>query len=106
MDENSKKFIDSLLGQSDESKSLPYIKEVTRSMETVLGTRDGRAVMTYLLSLAGLQTGSFHSQPEVMAFNEGRRDMAIRLNRMICGIDPAIAIQMQQEYLEFELAGK
>jgi len=29
--------------------------------------------------------------------------MAIKLNRMICGIDPVIAILMQQEYLEMSL---
>jgi hypothetical protein len=104
MDEKSQQFIENLLGKPVGQETVPYLEEVTRSLETVLATRDGRAVMTYLLSMSGLQSGSFHSQPEVMAFNEGRRDMAIKLNRMICAIDPAIAILMQQEYLEMSLS--
>lgn len=80
----------------DYRERLPGLK-VDISLRRVLSTRDGRAVIRWLIVETGLERGSFNTNALTMAFSEGRRSVGVALFDRIKRVDPESLKLMQDE---------
>lgn len=71
--------------------------EHAENLRFVLGDRRGRAMLWWLLGVAGVESGSFHTNALVMAHNEGRRSVGNQLRAEILEVDANSYLTMQSE---------
>lgn len=105
-DERTRKYIDDLLKRPESGQEAgPYEAYIDSCAKDVAKTPEGRAFIMSLLMKSGLMSQSFKPDlgEEVTAFNEGRRSIGIALHRDIQRMGPTIFIQMQQEYVQFQM---
>lgn len=70
-----------------------------RSLEALLQTADGRAVVWEILAHGQAKVTSFSLEPLMMARREGERSYALWLEDWINSVDPEALIGMQREAL-------
>lgn len=82
-----------------DSRELEKIRQekLRRSLKAVLASRDGRCVLWGILSSAGIYRSSFSTEAAVMAFNEGQRNVGLRLLDQILSVDREAFNLMQDE---------
>lgn len=71
--------------------------EHAENMRFVLGHRRGRALLWWLLGVAGVEEGSFNPNALLMAHNEGRRSVGNQLRAEILEVDEELYLTMQRE---------
>lgn len=57
--------------------------KLIKQAQNIFSTKDGEAVLQYLLKDLGFFTSNYSSDPHVMSYNEGRRSVAIQLIKMM-----------------------
>ena len=67
------------------------------ALRGALGSVGGRLVFAHLLERAGVFESSFHSDSNVMAFNEGRRATGLRLLEDITQAAPTLYDTLEAE---------
>lgn len=72
-------------------------QKLANSLKAVLATRDGRVILWQLLSDTGIYRSSFDRDIAVMAFNEGQRNIGLRLLDRIMSVDADAYKLMQDE---------
>ena len=72
-------------------------RQLRRSYQEVLDTESGRRVLWHILSMTGLYRPSFNIDTCVMSFNEGSRNIGLKLLDSITGVDPNAFIKMMDE---------
>ena len=72
---------------------------VDADLRAVMGGPVGRRFMRRLLEQAGLYSSSFTSEASGMAYNEGRRSVAIALMRELHRVCPEDWVRMVREQL-------
>lgn len=72
-------------------------KKQALALKAVLDTRDGRAVIWQILSDTGIYRSSFDRDAAVMAFNEGQRNVGLRLLDRVMAVDIDAFKLMQDE---------
>lgn len=70
----------------------------TAALRFVLSREGGRAVLWGILEHCKVLGGSFTGEPLTTAFNEGRRDVGIRLWNAVAAVDPDSLAIMQTEH--------
>lgn len=69
-------------------------------LRAVMGTAEGRRFMWRLLGRCGFLSASFNHSGSIMAFNEGRRGVALELFHEIEQVCPEQYLAMQGEAIE------
>lgn len=72
-------------------------QKLSNSLKAVLSTRDGRVILWQLLSDTGIYRSSFDRDLAVMAFNEGQRNVGLKLLNRIMAVDAEAYRLMQDE---------
>ena len=73
------------------------MQKIANALKAVLATRDGRIVLWQLLSDTGIYRNSFDRDIAVMAFNEGQRNVGLKLLDRIMSVDANAYRLMQDE---------
>lgn len=73
------------------------LQKIANALKAVLATRDGRIVLWQLLSDTGIYRNSFDRDIAVMAFNEGQRNVGLKLLDRIMSVDANAYRLMQDE---------
>lgn len=81
-------------------KNEEHLKERSRrDFEKILNMSEGRRVIWDLLENAGVWRNSFVAgDPNVTAFNEGKRDIGLMILQKIQNIKPQALLQMSNEH--------
>ena len=77
-------------------EKLPALK-VDMALKSVLATREGRAVIRWIIAEAGTDRSSFSTNALTMAFGEGRRSVGIALGDRVKRVDKGSYRLMQEE---------
>lgn len=75
-------------------------EELTRAIQQIMSTRQGRSVMWWLLQSSGLNDASFTGDALRTAFNEGKRSFAIQLAQKLKAGCPTEYVHMWREEVE------
>ena len=66
-------------------------------METLVQSLPFRRYIWSLLSVSGLYINGFSTDPLMMAFAAGKREIGLRILKDITTADPSVYVKMQQE---------
>lgn len=77
-------------------QKLPGLK-VDIAIKRVIATRDGRAVLRWILADTGLERSSFNSNALMMAYQEGRRSVGVTLCERLKRLNSDSYRLMQEE---------
>ena len=86
-----------------EKKEKRLLKQRKNDLKTILDTPGGRRFIWNLLSDCGLFQTSYATHSNQMAFNEGQRNVALRLQVEVMEARPDAFGQMMQESKKEEL---
>jgi len=78
-------------------RSLSFRQQELNDLAYVLSSRQGRRFLWRQLCEAGVFKSSFHQSGSVVYFNEGRREVGLKLLADLTEVDPSMYHQMAQE---------
>lgn len=82
---------------TEQTKAEAIREDQDDAMRVVLGNPGGRMFVWDILAQCNVFGASFTGDPLTTAFNEGRRDIGIRLLRDVLQIDPNALTKMRAE---------
>ena len=72
-------------------------KELEKAIADVMSTKQGRRVMSWILSITGLKSSVTSTNPMTMAIASARRDVGISISQAIENICPESYLLMNKE---------
>lgn len=67
------------------------------NLRDVAGTSAGKLVLWRILEYAGVHNSSFDLNPQLMSYNEGRRDVGLWLEKVLEDINPNLVYDIAKE---------
>ncbi len=80
--------------------------EAKRDIEVVLGMREGRRLMQRILDMGRIHGTTFDKSAQIAAFQEGERNLGLKILELLSTNAPQYAVQMQIERIEADAEEK
>ena len=82
----------------EEQEERPKDDALDDAVRWLMAALNGRRVAWWLLEMGGVYRSSFTIDSHVTAFNEGRRDIGLRLMAKLMDVDPDAYARMVNEH--------
>ena len=67
------------------------------NLRDIAGTHAGKLVLWKILEYAGVHNSSFDLNPQIMSYNEGRREVGLWLEKLLDDINPNLIYDIAKE---------